>query len=44
MPTPHLHRQLSQQLRQWIVPEDRRHLEGFGKRGFRGLLRQKGAY
>jgi hypothetical protein len=31
MPTPHLHRQLSQQLRQWIVPEDRRHLEGFGE-------------
>ncbi len=28
MTTPQLHRQLFEQLRQWIVPKDRRHLQG----------------
>ena len=28
MTTPQLHRQLFEQLRQWITPEDRRHLQG----------------
>jgi len=28
MSIPQLHRQLFEQLRQWIVPEDRRHLQG----------------
>lgn len=31
MTTPQLHRQLFEQLRQWIVPEDSRHLQGYAE-------------
>lgn len=31
MTTPQLYRQLFEQLRQWIVPEDRRHLQGYAE-------------
>lgn len=31
MPTPHLYRQLLEQLRQWIEPKDQRHLQGFAE-------------
>lgn len=31
MTSPQLHRQLLEQLRQWIVPEDRRHLQGYAE-------------
>lgn len=31
MKTPHLYRQLIDQLRQWIVPQDQRHLQGFAE-------------
>jgi hypothetical protein len=31
MPTPHLYRQLLEQLRQWIKPKDQRHLQGFAE-------------
>jgi hypothetical protein len=31
MPTPHLYRQLLEQLRQWIEPQDQRHLQGFAE-------------
>ncbi len=31
MPTPHLYRQLLEQLRQWINPKDQRHLQGFAE-------------
>src|SRR4028119_2383174 len=31
MPTPHLDRQLLEQLRQWIKPKDQRHLQGFAE-------------
>ena len=31
MTTPQLHRQLFEQLRQWITPEDRRHLQGYAE-------------
>jgi hypothetical protein len=30
-PTPHLYRQLLEQLRQWIKPKDQRHLQGFAE-------------
>lgn len=31
MQTPHLYRQLLEQLRQWITPKDQRHLQGFAE-------------
>ena len=31
MPSPHLYRQLSEQFRQWITPQDQRHLQGFSE-------------
>ncbi len=31
MEPPLLYRQLLEQLRQWIVPKDRRHLQGFAE-------------
>jgi hypothetical protein len=31
MATPHLYRQLLEQLRQWIKPKDQRHLQGFAE-------------
>ena len=31
MPTPHLYRQLLEQLRQWIEPKEQRHLQGFAE-------------
>jgi hypothetical protein len=31
MQTPHLYRQLTDQLRQWITPHDQRHLQGFAE-------------
>lgn len=31
MPTPHLYHQLLEQLRQWINPQDQRHLQGFAE-------------
>lgn len=31
MTTPQLHRQLFEQLRQWIIPSDRRHLQGYAE-------------
>ena len=31
METPLLYRQLLEQLRQWIVPKDQRHLQGFAE-------------
>jgi hypothetical protein len=31
MTQPQLHRQLFKQLRQWIVPEDSRHLQGYAE-------------
>lgn len=31
MQTPHLYRQLLEQLRQWIKPKDKRHLQGFAE-------------
>ena len=29
METPQLYRQLEAQLRQWVLPKDRRHLQGY---------------
>ena len=31
MPVPHLYLQLQEQLRQWIKPKDKRHLQGFAE-------------
>jgi len=31
METPHLYRQLEDQLRQWVLPKDRRHLQGYAE-------------
>lgn len=31
METPHLYRQLEAQLRQWVLPKDRRHLQGYAE-------------
>lgn len=42
MTAPQLHRQLYEQLRQWIVPEDRRHLQGYAEILGAILLSQSG--